>query len=926
MNRSVRSWFLPVLAVLIPAVAQAQTGSIAGKVTDSSRTAALSQAQITIRDAGGRNAGSAVTGSAGTYRVDRLAAGKYTVLVTLIPYGPKSFSGVTVTAGGTTTVDAYLTSRAANLADIVVTTASRVPEKLNDAPASIHVITSEQVQERPALSVLDHLKTVPGISFAEGGLVESNVVSRGFNNIFSGSMLMLIDNRYAAVPSLKVNVPAFFSITNDDIEQIEFVLGPGAALYGPNVTNGVLHIITKSPITSPGTTISVQSGLRAKSPSVIGTNAEDKTGGLVTVGFRHATRFSDKVGIKISGEYFAGDDWRYSDRGDTLGRSAAGDRLKCTRVATGCRDFGIKKWNGEARLDVRPDANTEWVTSYGRTQADNLIELTGIGAGQARRWKYQSIQTRFRHKEFFAQVFGNFSNAGETFLLRSGNPIIDESRQYVAQAQHGFSLGKKQTFIYGVDYIYTDARTGGTINGSNEDNDTIKELGGYVHSVTKISPKFEIVSALRADKHSSLEKAVWSPRLALVFRPDNENNLRFTYNRAFATPSNTDLFLDIAAGRAGPYTIRALGVPKSGFHFRASGGCAGGVDNLCMRGIPVPGVPNSLLPARATALWNVAVALVSQSPLLPAALKGLLAAIPAPTTQVGTQLRLLNATTGQFVAIQPTQVRDIEALKPSISNTLEFGYKGGVGRNLRLSVDAYWERRQNFIGPLIVESPNVFLDGSSLAAYLVGAFTPYLGSAGAAQAAGALTPALAGIPLGTVVPNDGGSLVGRPDIFLTYRNFGSVDLWGSDLALDYTPDDRWSFAATWSFVNKDFFSAAEVNGPTDIALNGSKNRGSATIRFRNDPQGWATEARIRYVKGFPVNSGVYVSPQLSDGSFVPTDTYGLVDLQASLRPRFFLRNTLLSLSVNNIFNHSYATFVGVPKLGRMVVSKLSYTF
>ena len=57
-----------------------------------------------------------------------------------------------------------------------------------------------------------------------------------------------------------------------------------------------------------------------------------------------------------------------------------------------------------------------------------------------------------------------------------------------------------------------------------------------------------------------------------------------------------------------------------------------------------------------------------------------------------------------------------------------------------------------------------------------------------------------------------------------------------------------------------------------------------------------------------------------------TDTYGLVDLQASLRPRFFLRNTLLSLSVNNIFNHSYATFVGVPKLGRMVVSKLSYTF
>ena len=925
MTRFVRSWFLSVLTAIVPAVAQAQTGSIAGKVTDSTRSVPLSQAQITVRDASGRNAGSAVTSGAGTYKVDGLAAGSYTVLVNLIPYGPKSFMGVTVTAGGTTTVDASLTSRAVSLGEVVVVSASRVPEKLNDAPASIHVVTSEQVQERPALTVLDHLKTIPGISFSEGGLVQSNIVSRGFNNIFSGSLLTLIDNRYASVPSLKVNVPAFFPTTNEDIEQIEFVLGPGAALYGPNVTNGVLHIITKSPITSPGTTVTIGGGYRGGSPSVAGTNSEDNSGGLVKASFRHATRFSEKFGIKVSGEYLAGDDWKYADRGDTLSRSGTTVR-KCTRLVTGCRDFGIRKYNGEARMDVRPDRNTEWVTSYGLSQAQNLIELTGIGAAQARNWRYQSLQTRLRHKELFVQAFGNFSNAGESFRLRDGNPTIDHSRQWVAQAQHGFSLGEKQAFIYGVDYIYTDARTEGTINGLNEDNDTIKEIGAYVHSVTKISPKFEIVSALRADKHSALDKAVWSPRLALVFRPDAENNLRFTYNRAFSTPSNNNLFLDVAAGRAGPYTVRALGVPKAGFHFRASGGCAGGVDNLCMRPIPVPGVTNALLPARASVLWQVAVGLVSQSPLLPASLKQLLAAIPAPTTQVGTQLRLLNATTGQFVSIQPTQVRDIEALKPSISNTLEFGYKGGVGRNIRLSFDAYWERRQNFVGPLIIESPNVFLDGATLAAYLTVAFTPFIGAAGAAQAVGALAPALAGIPLGTVVPNDGSPIIGRPDIFLTYRNFGSVKLWGGDMAFDYVPNDRWSFAATWSFVNKDFFSAAEVNGPTDIALNGSKNRGSATIRFRNDPKGWSTEARVRYVKGFPVNSGVYISPQNPDGSLKPTDTYGVVDLQGSLRPKFFIRNTILNVSVNNVFNHAYATFVGVPQIGRMVMSSLSYSF
>ncbi|MBL8987842.1 MAG: TonB-dependent receptor [Gemmatimonadetes bacterium] len=935
-----RSWLFAVAAVMVPTLAQAQTGSIAGRVTDSARSVGLAGAQITVRDASGRGAGSAVSGANGAYRVDGLAAGTYSVLVNLIPYGPKQYDRVAVTAGGTATVDAIMVAQAYQLSEVRVSSVSRVPEKINEAPASITVIPSVAVQERPALSVLDHLKTAPGISFSEGGLVQSNIVSRGFNNIFSGSLLTLIDNRYAAVPSLRVNVASFFPTTNDDVEQIEFVLGPGAALYGPNVTNGVLHIITKSPLTSPGTTVSLEGGVRAASPSVAGTNAEDNAAGLVRFGFRHASRLSPKVGFKVSGEYLTGTDWRYADRADTLSPPRTGStKTKCTATVTGCRDFDLKKWNGEARIDVKPDENTEWVTSFGMSKAVNMIELTGIGAGQARNWQYQSLQTRFRHKEFFAQVFGNFSNAGETFLLRDGNPIRDSSRVLVAQAQHGFSLGSKETVIYGVDYIFTDARTGGTINGSNEDDDDIKEIGGYVHSVTRLSPKFDVVGALRVDKHSRLESAVWSPRVGLVLKPDESNNLRLTYNRAFSTPSNNNLFLDIAAGQAGPYTVRALGVPKGGFRFRANGGCAGGVGGgLCMRGIPgVPGVPGTLLPANAVALYSVAAGFVLQNPAVPANLKQLLQNTPAPTTQVGTQLRTLNPTTGTFIDIDPASVTDIETMKPSITNAIEFGYKGNLNNKARLSVDVYFERRENFVGPLIVESPTVFLDRNSLITYLTNAWTPLIGATNAAQAAGQIGTAMAGVaggtaaagttgvPLGTVVPNNT-ELTNRPDIFLTYRNFGSVDLFGADAAFDYVADDRWSFGATYSFVNKDYFSAAEVGGPTDIALNGSKSRGSATVRLRNDPKGWAVEGRARYVKGFPVNSGVYVSPQNPDGSFQPTDSYGVFDLQGSIRPRFGARNMLVSVSVNNVLNKAYATFVGVPQMGRLIMTKVSYTF
>jgi len=150
----------------------------------------------------------------------------------------------------------------------------------------------------------------------------------------------------------------------------------------------------------------------------------------------------------------------------------------------------------------------------------------------------------------------NFSDAGNkdatdtsgTYLFRSGNPIVDQSRVWAAQAQHSLDLGTKQTFTYGLDYAYTDARTGGTINGRNEDIDNIEEVGGYLYSQTRLSPKLDLIAALRADKHSALDDINWSPRAAVVFKPNDDQALRFTYNRAFSTPSNNNLFLDIVAG------------------------------------------------------------------------------------------------------------------------------------------------------------------------------------------------------------------------------------------------------------------------------------------------------------------------------------------------------------------------------------------
>lgn len=957
------------LALLVLAPGEAQTGSLSGRVSNADGGKPLGGAAIRVQLPNGAVIASGSTRSDGSYQVNEVAPGSYLVKIAAVGFTPREFPGTAIRAGASTTLDAALSLLAMRLEDVSVSVVSREPEKKTDAPAAVFAIGRTEVQERPALTVTDHLRTIPGVDIAQGGLVQSNVVARGFNNIFSGTLLTLIDYRYAAVPALQVNVPTFFPVTTEDIEAVEFVLGPGAALYGPNASNGVLSIITRSPFSSTGSTLSFEAGARAGSTARICDDAAcrhpsfepmDKAQGLWRVTGRHAMRVGTKVAFKVSGSYLKGTEWQERDPEEPATLEATHPELGIPtgtcNAQTGCRDFNLEQLNGAARVDVRPDANTEVIGDFGLTNSKSYIEYTGVGAAQARGWRYTSAQLRFRHKRLFVQAFGNFSGAGidrsgsnpraRVFLLREGSPIVDQSRAWAAQLQHGFDLfGGKETVLYGVDYSKTEPRTGGTINGSNEDDDTINQYGAYLHGVTHFTPQLELVAALRADKHSRLESAVWSPRVGLVFKPRPAHALRLTFNRSFSTPTDNNLFLDLVVGHLPPdgpslYNVRALGVPKEGFRFRVDGGCPGGVSQLCMRTPFQPFLPSGtpeVLPAQAGLLWPMAVGVVcGPGTPIPAAVCAVTAGAPAPTT-VGTQLRQLNSTTRQFVDISPDKVQDIARLEPTISNVLEAGYKALIGNQFQVSVDAWYEHKRNFTGPLIVESPSVFLDLTGTIAYLTQVYTnagipnPAAVAAEVGTAMAGLSAATSllttGVPLGTVVPTNS-VLTERPDIFLTYRNFGKVDLWGADLALDYVVNRSLSLSGSYSWVNKDFFPATEVNGPSDVALNASKSKGSFTAAWRDDPRGWGAELRFRAVKGFPVNSGVYVSNPDPDhpGSLLPTDSYGLVDLQGTWRPPVGARNMLVTASVQNLLNKHYAAFVGVPSLGRLVLTKISYTF
>ena len=929
-------------------VAAQDLGSLTGRVGDETGEA-LFGANIVVKGPAIEGRRGAITDAQGYYLIDQLPPGIYELTISYIGYETRTVPNVAIRAGGRVTRD-FILSAVSLVGQQVVVSASRKREKALDAPASISMVNAAEIRDRQVLSVTEHVKALPGVDYSQTGISQGNMVVRGFNNVFSGALLTLVDNRIARIPSLRFNAYHLIPVTGDDIERIEVVLGPGSALYGPNSAQGVMHIITRSPIGSEGSTISISGGERS----------------LRKVSLRHASSFNDKVGIKISGGYFAGHDWEYVDS------------LEVDSRGFNPRDYDTERRIGEIRLDFCPTDELTLIGSAGYTSTSS-IELTGLGAGQAKDWTYNFLQGRMLYRGWFAQIFYNTSDAGDTKLLLTDDSIVDKSHLMVFQLQHSASLWNKQHFAYGVDVLRTRPKTEGTVNGFNEDRDNIDEFGLYLQSETNLTDQLEVVLAGRIDKHNHIDNPVFSPRAALVVKPSMENTLRFTYNRAFDTPSTSNLFLD----RVGIKDVYGLGALGQTIDLRAQGTAGGFTFRHSENGLPMfrsafaplaglstdhyfpmhdPQATNlmwqvargAILAVLAPQLEPLATGIFTEQLGLPpdqasAVAKQLVAdfprIIPETLPNLQNSAATLNTETRGFdpVADLANAVTDIKKIESTITETFEVGYKGIVKNKLILAADVYRTTIKNFVGPLRIETPNVFLEAGSLTASLEAGLNqtladptnaslaiavglldnlnqPDLGLVGNGNGSGIdeLTQLFVsnavGIPLGTISAEQASDPAA---VMVTYRNFGRISLYGADLSFAYYPNETWTFMGNYSYVSEDLFPDLDDIG--DIALNAPRHKFNigAECRLPNTPL--TLGGKLRHRGSFPMNSGVYMGP---------VDSYTIIDLNASYQlplsnDRFKL---ILSAEANNLLNEKYRSFVGAPLIGRMLSSGLTVRF
>jgi len=147
-----------------------------------------------------------------------------------------------------------------DLMHIEITSASRKGELAGDVPAAVYVITQDDIRRSGMTRIPDLLRLAPGVEVAQINSNKWAVSVRGFNSLYANKLLVLVDGRSLYNRIFSGVLWDTEDLLLDDIDRIEVIRGPGAAIWGANAVNGVINIVTKAAADTQGGLVRVDAG------------------------------------------------------------------------------------------------------------------------------------------------------------------------------------------------------------------------------------------------------------------------------------------------------------------------------------------------------------------------------------------------------------------------------------------------------------------------------------------------------------------------------------------------------------------------------------------------------------------------------------------------------------------------------------------
>lgn len=157
------------------------------------------------------------------------------------------------------------------LSRVEITSVSKRPERLSDAPASVFVITSDNIRRSGVTTLPDALRLAPNLQVFQaqaGGYVVTARGSTVSGTTVGNKMLVLIDGRSVYSPLFAGVNWHVQHVMLEDVDRIEVISGPGGVLWGVNAVNGVINIITRRAKDTQGVLVAAGTGSAGTDASV----------------------------------------------------------------------------------------------------------------------------------------------------------------------------------------------------------------------------------------------------------------------------------------------------------------------------------------------------------------------------------------------------------------------------------------------------------------------------------------------------------------------------------------------------------------------------------------------------------------------------------------------------------------------------------
>lgn len=430
------------------------------------------------------------------------------------------------------------------LSNVEVTSVSKSAQSLSSAPASIYVITREEILRTGVMSVPEALRLAPNVQVTQLTSTTYSNGARGFAGRpdvqnFSNKILMLIDGRSVYSPLFSGIDYDMQDVLMDDVDRIEVISGPGATLWGANAMNGVVNIITRKASESSGGLVRVDAG------------SEEQA-----LGLRYGGTLGDDAAFRVYAKWF--------ERGETEFADGEGAEDDWNKLQAGFR------------LDAVSDRHRFTVQGDYQTAEEGFAGVSDVGFDGANllgRWEHLGDRITTRTQVYFDRVDRERPPLGLAFDINT----------YDFDFQQSARVGARHDLVWGLGRRQTDYHTVNNNLAFVPDHRNLALTNLFVQDSITLTEELKLIAGIKFEDNSYSD---WStlPDLRLSWAPNDKNMFWLAGSRAIRspTPFDTDvqefvagqLFVlgdpDFKTEKVTAYELGYRGNPDASFSISAS--------------------------------------------------------------------------------------------------------------------------------------------------------------------------------------------------------------------------------------------------------------------------------------------------------------------------------------------------------------------